>query len=120
MTEAKALRIDRREMNGIPRLSPSGSRDMAHPGDPIYQGDRLVGTVSSAGYGHRVGRNLAMGFVEPDLAAPGTALELAILGTRYVGAVVSAPLYDPSHARSSGGEPSARPAAAVAFSSRRA
>ena len=54
----------------------------AHPGDSVMAGDRVVGTVTSAAWGHRTGENLAMGFVEPGLAAEGTRLELALLDTR--------------------------------------
>lgn len=74
----------------------------AHAGDPIYQDGQLVGAVSSAGYGHRIDRNLAMGFVEPALATAGTALEISIIGTRHPAQVVDAPLYDPGHARMRG------------------
>lgn len=37
----------------------------AHPGDSIMKGGSVVGTVTSAGWGHRVGKNLALAFVEP-------------------------------------------------------
>lgn len=69
----------------------------AHAGDPVYQGERLVGTVTSGGFGHRVQRNIALAFVAPELAEAGTGLSVAILGERY-DAVVTAPcLYDPEN-----------------------
>ncbi len=70
-----------------------------HPGDSIYAGGAVRGTVSSADYGHRVGANIAMGFVRPDMAAPGTALEVEIVGQRYPATVVEQPLYDPVNER---------------------
>ena len=71
----------------------------AHTGDPIYREGELIGTVTSGGYGHRVRRNIAMGFVESAQAAPGTALEIGILGTRYAAEVTQAPIYDPENLR---------------------
>ncbi|MBC6405127.1 MAG: FAD-dependent oxidoreductase [Rhodospirillales bacterium] len=62
----------------------------AQPGDSLLQAGRVVGTVTSAAWGHRVGKNLAMGFVEPALAAEGTGLGLQILG-KTVAAKVCAP-----------------------------
>ena len=67
----------------------------AQPGDSVTHDGALVGTVTSAGWGHRIGRNIAMGFVEPELAAPGSHLEVEVIG-EAVPAVVAEPcLYDP-------------------------
>lgn len=40
----------------------------------------VVGTVTSGAWGHRVGRNLAYGFVSPALTQPATAFELGMCG----------------------------------------
>jgi len=69
----------------------------AHGGDPVFAGARQVGSVSSAGYGHRVGRNIAYAWVDPDHAAIGTALGVGILGECYPAEVVSPILYDPGN-----------------------
>ncbi len=53
----------------------------AHPGDSVMMGERIVGTVTSATFGHRTGENLAMAFVEPASASEGTRLTLDLLGT---------------------------------------
>ena len=71
----------------------------AHSGDPIYSNGSQVGTVTSGGYGHRVRKNIAMGFVEDAYSAPGSALEIGIIGERYPAQVAEAPLYDPTNAR---------------------
>ena len=52
----------------------------SHGGASVYDGDNLVGTVTSAAWGYRVGRNLAYAFVEPDCAAAGTALKVDVTG----------------------------------------
>ena len=71
----------------------------AHGGDPVYLDDRLVGSVTSAGYGHRVRRNLAYAYVAPKASAPETALAVGILGDRCLARVCASCLYDPDNRR---------------------
>ncbi|MEM7407125.1 MAG: FAD-dependent oxidoreductase [Pseudomonadota bacterium] len=71
----------------------------AHGGDPVFGNNAQVGSVSSGGYGHRVEKNIAYAFVDPDHAEPGTALSLGILGERYPATVVAGALYDPGFKR---------------------
>ncbi|MEM8697567.1 MAG: glycine cleavage T C-terminal barrel domain-containing protein, partial [Pseudomonadota bacterium] len=71
----------------------------AHPGDSLYRDGRVVGTVTSAAWGHRVGKNLAMGFVEPDLSAETTEFSIELLGQTYPARVVAPCLYDPKNER---------------------
>jgi dimethylglycine dehydrogenase len=74
----------------------------AHGGASVLAGGRVVGTVTSGAWGHRVGENLAMGFVDPDQAGEGTALEVEVIG-RPLPAVVVAPCrYDPENLRMRG------------------
>ena len=68
--------------------------------EPLYQGDRLVGRVTSAAYGHMVGKSLAMGYVEAAAAAPGTALSVEILDQRRPAKVIEHSPWDPDNARS--------------------
>ena len=58
-----------------------------------------VGVVGSGGYGHRIGRSIALAYVRRDLAAPGTPLDIAILGKRCKAVVAASPLYDPANGR---------------------
>jgi dimethylglycine dehydrogenase len=69
----------------------------ARGSEPIYQGDALVGRATSGGYGWRVGKSLALAMVRPDLAAPGTELEIAILGMRHKAVVIADSPYDPEN-----------------------
>ncbi len=71
----------------------------AHGGASITAEGRVVGTVTSAGWGHRVGRNIAMGFVEPDVAEIGTRLEVEVIGEAVPAEVVDECLYDPKNTR---------------------
>ncbi len=71
----------------------------AHAGDSLLEGDRVVGTITSAAWGYRVGKNLAMAFVDPECAALGYGCDALVLGERLPAKVVEACLYDPSNAR---------------------
>jgi dimethylglycine dehydrogenase len=52
------------------------------PSDPIYQGDRLVGYVTSGGTGFRLGERLALGYLERAIADPDGDFEIETLGER--------------------------------------
>ncbi|MBO9403369.1 FAD-dependent oxidoreductase [Shimia sp. R9_3] len=62
--------------------------------EAILKDGEAVGYVSSGGYGHRVGQSMAMGYVAMAHAAPGTKLQVEILGTMYDAEILGAPAYD--------------------------
>jgi dimethylglycine dehydrogenase len=64
--------------------------------EAILKDGACVGYVTSGGYAHWVGKSMALGYVPPDLAADGTALEVEILGSLYPATVTARPLYDPN------------------------
>jgi len=53
------------------------------PGESVYQGNEVVGSITSAAWGFRMQKNLAMAYLEPEFAASGTRLEVSLLGQRY-------------------------------------
>jgi dimethylglycine dehydrogenase len=65
----------------------------------VYRGTEVVGLVTSGGYGYRLNRSIALAYVRTDLSAPGTQLELEILGERRPAVVAREPLYDPGNLR---------------------
>ena len=71
----------------------------AAPVSVLHRGDEPVGLVTSGGYGYRLGRSIALGYVRSDLAVAGTSLELEILGERRRAVIAPEPLYDPHNAR---------------------
>jgi dimethylglycine dehydrogenase len=71
----------------------------AHSGDPVFAAQQQVGSVTSAGYGHRVQKNIAYAYIDPDMAKIGTELQLGILGDSYAAVVVEPALYDPENLR---------------------
>lgn len=66
----------------------------AHSGDSIMQHGKVIGTVTSSGWGHRVGKNLAYAFVDPDAKEN---LVASIQNRRIPAAIVARNLYDPEN-----------------------
>lgn len=71
----------------------------AHSGASICHNGILSGSVTSGGWGHRTGCNIAMGWVDPDHAAIGTRLTIDILGRAQPATIVEPSLYDPDNSR---------------------
>jgi dimethylglycine dehydrogenase len=61
--------------------------------EAVLSDDRAVALTLSAGYGHRVGKSIALAFLPVELSEPGTALEVEVLGQRLAARVVRMPLY---------------------------
>jgi len=65
--------------------------------EPVDAADRTVGFVTSGGYGHTVGRSLALAYVDTDSLE--ADLNVEILGDRRPARVLPAPPVDPSGSR---------------------
>ena len=70
--------------------------------EAVLKDGEAVGYVSSGGYGHRIGQSLAMGYVSAGQAAPGSELEVEILGEIYKARVLDGPSYDATGAKMRG------------------
>ncbi len=71
----------------------------ARGGEPVIADGRVVGVTTSGGYGHYTRRSLGFAYVEPALAAPGSELEIDLLGAPRAATVLAEPVYDPGNAR---------------------
>jgi dimethylglycine dehydrogenase len=71
----------------------------ARGGEAILHQGRRVGVLTSGGYGHFTARSLAFGYIEPGLAAPGTLLEVDLLGRMVSATVLAHPVHDPDNTR---------------------
>jgi dimethylglycine dehydrogenase len=63
--------------------------------EPVWQDGKLVGFVTSGGYGHTLGKSLAMAMVDRAVAAPGTRLSTHIVGQEVAATVIPPSPYDP-------------------------
>lgn len=68
-------------------------------GCTIFDSDKAVGYTTSGGFGFRVNKSLALGYVNSDLAKPGTELRVRILSNDVSATVVEEPLFDPDNAK---------------------
>ncbi|WP_310535341.1 glycine cleavage system aminomethyltransferase GcvT [Novosphingobium sp.] len=66
-------------------------RQAAREGALVFSGDKQVGRVTSGGFSPSLERPIAMAYVDADLAAPGTALEIDVRGKRLTAAVTPMP-----------------------------
>ncbi|MEO0939359.1 MAG: FAD-dependent oxidoreductase [Pseudomonadota bacterium] len=66
----------------------------------LWHDGQIVGETTSGAWGYRVGASVALGMLRPDLATPGTELEVNIFGQMYKATVqADGPLWDPANAR---------------------
>jgi len=66
--------------------------------EPIWREGKVIGWVTSGGYGHCVGKSLAMGYIEKGHAEAETGFEIEIIGERRPAVRLSGPAYDPTGA----------------------
>ena len=57
--------------------------------EPVWREGRKVGYVTSGGYGHTVGKSLAMALVAPECAAVGTELAVHVVGVERKARVIA-------------------------------
>ena len=65
----------------------------------LLKDGELVGRATGGGYGFRVSKSLALGMVRPQLAEPGSKLEIEILGKTYAATVIPDSPFDPQNER---------------------
>ncbi len=69
-------------------------------GEPLLDGDKVIGVTTSGGYGHYTGKSLGFGYVESAYSAAGKTFDVELLGQRRKATVISDPVWDPASARS--------------------
>ncbi|MFK7743675.1 MAG: FAD-dependent oxidoreductase [Roseobacter sp.] len=91
--------LQRRVQNGpskkLATLVLDHETSPAHGGASVMHQGRVVGTVTSGGWGHRVGKNIAYAFVEPALAGIDQHVTIDVQGESVSATVTPSALYDP-------------------------
>lgn len=88
--------LERVRADGVARKLCSFSIDgfaPLHGGEAILQDGKVVGSTSSAGYGHRLGKTIAFGYLPAELAG-GTHFAIEAFGQNYPAARGPRCLYD--------------------------
>lgn len=76
-------------------LQIEATHSPAWSGASLMDGGKVVGTVTSGDWGHRVALNLAYAFVDPDRATTGTEMQLDLCGDLVPARVIASSPYDP-------------------------
>ena len=66
-------------------------------GCPVLVNGKAIGYTTSGGYGHRIGKSIALGYIQPAYTTPGTQVEINVLGSMRKAQVVSESPYDPDN-----------------------
>ncbi len=67
--------------------------------EPVWHDGKVVGWVTSGGYGHSVGQSLALAYVPAPLAGADSPFEIEIIGDRRPAKRLDGPAFDPSGVR---------------------
>jgi dimethylglycine oxidase len=67
--------------------------------EPVYDGDTCVGYVTSAAYGHTIGKGIAYAWLPAELATPGQTVHIGYFNERLQATVTEEPLFDPKMTR---------------------
>jgi 4-methylaminobutanoate oxidase (formaldehyde-forming) len=67
--------------------------------EPVRAGGRLIGRVTSGGFGYSVERSIAYAYLPVESAQPGRRVEVNLFGDWICAEVTAEPLYDPTHRR---------------------
>ncbi|MFI8850050.1 FAD-dependent oxidoreductase [Streptomyces sp. 891-h] len=67
--------------------------------EPVYDGDRPVGYVTSAAFGYTIGKGIAYAWLPAGLSTAGRALTIGYFDQRVPAVVAEEPLFDPTMQR---------------------
>jgi dimethylglycine dehydrogenase len=98
----RAAALEEKQSGGKLRLVTFAveARDADALGDePIWHDGKVIGWVTSGGYGHSVQRSLALGYVPKDYAGLTSGFEIEILGERCKATRQAAAAFDPDGSR---------------------
>ena len=79
-------------------LDEAGDTDAPACASVFADGTR-AGLVTSGGWSYRLGRSVALAYVRPGLAAPGTTVAVNVYGEMRAATVAREPLFDPDNTR---------------------
>jgi 4-methylaminobutanoate oxidase (formaldehyde-forming) len=98
----KAQGTPRRRLVQLALADPDGP--MAYHEEPIWRGGKIIGSITSGAYGHRIGASLGMGYLNCESGVDAAflnaePLEVEIAWKRYPIRAQLKPWYDPANER---------------------
>ena len=67
--------------------------------EPVWHDGEVVGWITSGGYGHCIGKSIALGYVPAAVAGASSGFEIEMLGERRPASLAPQPLHDPTGER---------------------
>ena len=67
--------------------------------EAILDGDKVIGIVTSGGFGYTLKKPIAYGYLPIPYSKPGTRLQIEVAAQRYEATVGKEPLYDPENTK---------------------
>jgi dimethylglycine dehydrogenase len=67
--------------------------------EPVWHDGQVVGWITSGGFGHCVGKSIALGYIPAAVATAKSGFEIEILGERRRASIAHEPLHDPTGER---------------------
>ncbi len=93
--------LERIKAEGVTRklccLTLDDPRAVALGGEPLLDGERVLGRVTSGAYGYTVRQSIAYGYLPIEYATPGTQIEVQLFGIKYPATIMKEPLFDPKN-----------------------
>ncbi|GAA4558951.1 GcvT family protein [Planotetraspora kaengkrachanensis] len=80
-------------------LTVDGPEAVVMGKEPVYDGDRCVGYVTSAAYGYTIGKGIAYAWLPTELTTPGQVVHIGYFDRRVAAVVAEEPLFDPAMER---------------------
>ncbi len=80
------------EVHGVTDTDARGS-------EAIYKDGNLIGRATSGGFGWRLDKSIALAMVKPEFSAPGTTMDIKLLGENFKATVIEESPFDPENAR---------------------
>jgi glycine cleavage system T protein len=95
--------LQRQKAEGLRRklccLTLADPAAIAIGNEPVRAGERVLGWITSGGYGYSVRQSIAYAYLPIEHSPPGSALEVEIVGEHIPAVVVNEPLWDPKGTR---------------------
>jgi 4-methylaminobutanoate oxidase (formaldehyde-forming) len=98
-SEALAAAKDAGPAKKLACVTLADPRSVALGNEPVRAGGEVVGRVTTGGYGYSVEKSIAYAYVPPELAQPGTTVDIDIFGEWVGGEIATEPLFDPKGER---------------------
>lgn len=78
-------------------LDIKSTKGPAHSGEGVFKDKTAIGSITSASWGHRTGKNLAMAYIDPRYAKEGTHVEILLFGEVTTATVCANCIFDPEN-----------------------